>query len=186
MRGDMDRRELISDEYLEQLELYRQKKPHWGPGGANRHSIIINGLIQNNGYGSVLDYGCGNGALLDQIECSNKTGYDPGIPRFSKTPELPFDLVVSTDVLEHIEPDRLDAVLAHIAQLTRKKAYLVIHCGPAQAVLPDGRNAHLIQEPPDWWVYKLDEYFSAVDYGVRQPMPEVAPSKVWVTVYATP
>jgi hypothetical protein len=35
-------------------------------------------------------------------------------------------------------------------------------------VLPDGRNAHLIQEPPEWWLPKLLERF---DLYTFQRMP---------------
>jgi hypothetical protein len=67
----------------------------------------------------------------------------------------PSDILVCTDVLEHIEPTLLDNVLDHIERLTREVALLVISCRPANAVLPDGRNAHLIIETPDWWLEKL-------------------------------
>jgi 2-polyprenyl-3-methyl-5-hydroxy-6-metoxy-1,4-benzoquinol methylase len=67
----------------------------------------------------------------------------------------PSDVVVCTDVLEHIEPEKLDAVLDHILRLTGYFAHLVISTRPANAVLPDGRNAHLIVETPDWWLEKI-------------------------------
>ena len=36
--------------------------------------------------------------------------------------------------------------------LSRKAAFLTIATGPAKKFLPDGRNAHLIQEGPDYWL----------------------------------
>ena len=35
----------------------------------------------------------------------------------------------------------------------------VIATGPAKKILDDGRNAHLIQEGPDWWLPKLMQRF---------------------------
>ena len=50
--------------------------------------------------------------------------YDPCIPEYA-TPPSPAELVVCTDVLEHIEPDKLDAVLNDIIRLSSKGAFLV-------------------------------------------------------------
>jgi hypothetical protein len=30
-----------------------------------------------------------------------------------------------------------------------------VSCRPANAVLPDGQNAHLIIESPDWWLERI-------------------------------
>lgn len=157
---------LISDEYLKQLELLRseQYKPRWGNGG-QRHAALVRQLAGEYGVKTLLDYGCGLGMLMAELKKQGfreqMTGYDPGIPERSALPE-PADMVVSTDVLEHIEPDLLDNVLKHIRELTLKVAYLHIHTGPANTKLPDGRNAHLIQKPSQWWQDKLREYFSDV------------------------
>jgi hypothetical protein len=34
-----------------------------------------------------------------------------------------------------------------------------VHMGPALKTLPDGRNAHLIQEPVEWWLPKIMQRF---------------------------
>jgi hypothetical protein len=47
-------------------------------------------------------------------------------------------------------------VLAHLAALAGKALYLVIATRPANAVLPDGRNAHLLVRSADWWLERLD------------------------------
>jgi hypothetical protein len=86
------------------------------------------------------------------------TEYDPAIVG-KDTPPSPADLVASTDVLEHIEPESLDEVLAHIASLARVGVFLVISCRRAVARLPDGRNAHLIVESPEWWRDKLARHW---------------------------
>ncbi len=67
----------------------------------------------------------------------------------------PCDLIVCSDVLEHVEPDKIDAVLSHIFQISGMGAYVVIATRPANAILPDGRNAHLIVKPSAWWIDKI-------------------------------
>ncbi len=79
---------------------------------------------------SVLDYGCGKGTLAEAVSFEIRE-YDPAIAGKDENP-LPADLVICTDALEHIEPEYLDAVLVHIASLTRMAAFFVVHTGRAQ------------------------------------------------------
>ena len=46
-----------------------------------------------------------------------------------------------------------------ITRVTRKIGFFVIAHRPAKKTLPDGRNAHLIQEGPAWWLPKLESRF---------------------------
>jgi hypothetical protein len=39
-----------------------------------------------------------------------------------------------------------------LSELTRKVLFLSVHTGSAAKTLSDGRNAHLIQRPPEWWL----------------------------------
>lgn len=106
---------------------------------------------------SVLDFGCGKGNLVKTLKeiYPNKTiiGIDPANPEFDN-PLSKVDLILSTDVLEHIEPDFIDDTLKEIAD-NCKHTYHLISCAPAKLVLPDGRNAHLIQQSPEWWRKKF-------------------------------
>lgn len=167
---DNEAQELISNEYLAQLIEYRDKdRPNWGNGGG-KHVSRVKALIEGHGFKTVLDYGCGHGLLLRSIVSNrviapkNAQFYDPGIEEYRALPE-PAELVVSTDVLEHIEPALLGNVLAHIASLTQKLAYINVHTGPAKAILPDGRNAHLTQEPMEWWHKQLKTVYERVEHS---------------------
>lgn len=106
----------------------------------------------------LLDYGCGHACnLAKHLKADHKLqyqAYDPGVPKYSKDP-VPAQMVASIDVLEHIEPDRIDSVLDHIASLAEGLVFLSIDMKPAGKTLSDGRNAHLIQEPMEWWLPKL-------------------------------
>ena len=106
----------------------------------------------------LLDYGCGaNTSLAKGLKADHKLkyqAYDPGVPRFSREP-VPAQMVACCDVLEHVEPDKLDAVLDHIASLADGVVFLSVCTAAALKFLPDGRNAHLIIEPMLWWLPKF-------------------------------
>ena len=79
--------------------------------------------------------------------------YDP----ITSPIELPdkVDLVYSRDVLEHIEPENIDATLERLFTIGQKYQHHLIACHPAKKGLADGRNAHLIIEKPEWWRNKI-------------------------------
>jgi hypothetical protein len=84
--------------------------------------------------------------------------YDPAIPEWA-APPAPCAFVACIDVLEHIEPALLDNVLDDLKRLTLQSGFFTVHTGPAVKRLDDGRNAHLIQQPYDWWLPKLMDRF---------------------------
>jgi hypothetical protein len=84
--------------------------------------------------------------------------YDPAVPGWDEKPDSA-QLVCSIDVLEHIEPELIDNVLDDLQGLVEFFGFFTIHTGPAKKVLSDGRNAHLIQEGPEYWLPKLLERF---------------------------
>ena len=145
---------LISESYRQQqAELHATGD--YGKAGAG-FGDVVSDMLRSTKARTLLDYGCGSrkslrGALLVPIDYR---GYDPAVPAYADDPE-PADCVACIDVLEHIEPDHLGDVLDHIRSKTLKRALFSVHLGPAIKVLSDGRNAHLIQEPPAWWLPKI-------------------------------
>jgi Methyltransferase domain len=105
-----------------------------------------------------LDYGCGKSLLAKALPWPIWE-YDPAIPGKEESPRAA-DLVVCTDVLEHIEPEKLPFVLDDLRRCVKKVGYFLIHTGPAAKKLSDGRNAHLIQKSRDWWEKKLGKFFT--------------------------
>ena len=64
---------------------------------------------------------------------------------------------MSFGVLEHVEPELIEEVLAHAYSLTKTVAYHEIGTLPSKHIMPDGRPAHLIVEDKHWWQAKLEE-----------------------------
>lgn len=147
---------LISEQYRKEQEALHAKG-NYGTASL-QFGKVVSQLIDHLKAETLLDYGCGSMRnLLKVIECERDcsyAGYDPGVPEYSAEPD-PADLVCCIDVLEHIEPELLDNVLDHLRSLSAKWAYMTVHTGPARKTLTDGRNAHLIQMPPLWWLERL-------------------------------
>lgn len=158
--------QLATDYYRAQLkEAHRVKK--WGGGGYSWAEAGLKFRLQVGG-SSILDYGCGRGTfkkrMMEIDPDARVTEYDPGIEGKEASPK-PADVVVCTDVMEHIEPELVDNVLEHISKICRKGALFVIAKNAANKSLPDGRNAHLVQEGLEFWKEKIDKLeFTSLEY----------------------
>ena len=156
----------ISDEYIHQNSIVHQKSKGYG-NSANRFAKDIGDVLKHFHTVSFLDYGCGKESLIrclsrdfpHIVQRSKYGAYDPAIPHRSVKPEEQYEMVVSTDVLEHIEPEYLSAVLEEIKGYAKKGVYLNICMRPSGDILPDGRNAHLIVKDASWWRETLSKAF---------------------------
>jgi hypothetical protein len=146
---------LISEEYRALNAELHERRADYGKG-SHRALEAIRTACERYDCRTVLDYGCGKGGLRGAFPALQE--YDPAIPGKDAEP-APADLVVCMDVLEHVEPGKIDAVLDHIRRLTQKVLSFSICIIPASKTLADGRNAHILLKPSDWWVGKLQEYF---------------------------
>lgn len=145
--------DLISPFYRELLMRKHSAEKDWGRDGADHIKPAL-AYADELAAETILDYGAGKGALTEAAKPRRVSRFDPGIPECSGMPK-PCDLVVCTDVLEHVELEKLSNVLGHLRSICLKGAYLVIAMREAKHTLPDGRNAHLIVKPADWWLSKL-------------------------------
>ena len=156
LKPDVSGNTLISDEYAKtQRELHATGT--YGTA-AKAYGGLVTQIIDRMGVTHLLDYGCGSRlSLFHSISPKAKLtyqAYDPGTEDFAEEP-VPAQMVCCIDVLEHIEPEYLESVLDHLCSLTEVIAFITIHTGPAVKVLSDGRNAHLTQQPMEWWLPKL-------------------------------
>lgn len=126
---------------------------------------FLSGFIEKINPNTILDFGCGVGNLIETLKQTYPEkiikGFDPGNKNFEVFPEENFDLIISTDVLEHIEPEFLESTLKFLSTKSRF-SYHLIALAPSSVTLPDGRNAHLILENHNWWRNK----FLNLDYSV--------------------
>jgi len=151
---------VISEEYKALLSTKHATDPSWGTSGREFSRTVLR-LIQDYKPATVLDYGCGKQTLARSLPAYRICGYDPGIPGMDASP-TPMDLVVCTDVLEHIEPDCIDDVLDDLQRVTKKVLFATICVVPAYHKLPDGRNAHLIVKPLKWWLTRVMDRFKLI------------------------
>ncbi len=161
---------LISDEYRALNARLHKDNLAYGVGGG-KYAERIQEAAEKIKAVSVLDYGCGKGYLGKALPFPIWE-YDPAVPGKDAAPRAA-DLVTCLDVLEHIEPDHLDAVLSDLRRCVKQVGYFVIHTGPAAKVLADGRNAHLIQQPKDWWHKTLSHYFEVGKIDEKGPLLHV-------------
>lgn len=161
--GNMQDRTTISEAYRAQQQQLHEN-PNYGVASLS-FAPIVKQVFQNSGARSLSDYGAGKQNLLKGLQQQGVTDfeyfpYDPAFPEYGEP--KPADLVTCIDVLEHIEEDYLENVLADLSGIVRKLGFFTIHTGPAGKVLSDGRNAHLIQKPSSWWLPRLCQYFEII------------------------
>ena len=151
---------LISPDYRKEMERLNEARTF---GSAGRtFGLMVSEIVRKAGITHLLDYGCGKMLLRDVIKNPPEgfmyQAYDPGIPDLADPPS-PAEMVVCLDVLEHVEPDCVEEVLDHLEDLTQLILFATVCTGPAVKKLSDGRNAHLIQQPLEWWLPKIMERF---------------------------
>jgi hypothetical protein len=166
---------MISDTYKELNRKLHKDNEHYGVSGRKYLDVVR--PLSNHGRFTILDYGCGKATLKAALGPAYKvTNYDPCVKEYEERP-APHDIVICTDVMEHVEPEHIDNVLKDIRSLTKQVAFFSISIVPALKVLDDGRNAHISLHPIAWWKERLlqcgfeithmfDEDGTQADFGV--------------------
>ena len=162
---------LISEEYRKMQQQLHQN-PDYGVTSVE-YAPLVAQVIESTGASELLDYGAGKGRLGITLKQHIRRPltihhYDPAIPEWAARPQ-PCGFVACIDVLEHIEPVLLDNVLDDLKRLTVGVGVFTVTTAPALKVLSDGRNAHLIQQPPGWWLPKFLDRFELANFN-RIPM----------------
>lgn len=154
----MNRRDLISDGYLKLQQQMHSERTDYGISG-QKYWLEIATVMEMLGATELLDYGAGRQTLRESLPQYAVHPYDPAIAAIAGEP-APHDVVACTDVLEHIEEEKLDSVLRHIQGLSRRVVFFQVATRLASKSLPDGRNAHICIHPKEWWIPKLMQYWS--------------------------
>lgn len=164
--------QLISEAYRAQQE-HLHETTQYGTASI-QYAPLVSQIIDRLEVAHLLDYGSGKSCNLGKTlfrrgsphrpklehlienEKFKYQAYDPGVPELAGLP-VPAQMVACIDVLEHVEPECLDSVLDHLKTLAEAVIFLTVHTGPAKKTLPDGRNAHINQQPMSYWLPKLWE-----------------------------
>jgi 2-polyprenyl-3-methyl-5-hydroxy-6-metoxy-1,4-benzoquinol methylase len=174
----------ISDAYRTLNKQLHDETPGYGAKADARAPDLVK-LATKNGFKTILDYGCGKGALKPAVATMapqlTVLEYDPAIEGKETLPTEPVDMIAALDVMEHIEPEFLDSALQSMHALKPKCVFLLVSTRPATKTLADGRNAHLIVEKKEWWLPRLTAYFHqahCVEFPtsflfIGIPLPEV-------------
>lgn len=147
---------LISEEYRALNRELHYRIPAYG-NGAHKWAPKVRELANQNNTSSILDYGAGKRTLAQALPEFKLSEYDPAVPGIDTLPG-PADIVCCLDVLEHVEPDKIDYTLAYLVSLTRKVLVLSISCKLSTKMLADGRSSHILVESPEWWRNKLQAF----------------------------
>lgn len=148
-------------------ELYRQTHeayPDYFAGYSIMEYVFdIGNLIKHSNITTAIDYGCGKARAWKQYDLKllwklqEVQLFDPGVAKYAIKPTTPCDLVICTDVMEHIPEHLVDEVLTDICSLANKAVFLNISTRPASKTLVDGSNAHATVKPMHWWQNKIDK-----------------------------
>lgn len=111
---------------------------------------------------TILDYGCGKGARIEELKKIYPGiyiyGYDSAIEGKNFLPIYKADLVINFDVLEHIPEDEIEDVVKNISSIS-ENVYFNLHHALASFHLPNGENAHCTIKPIFWYYELFNKYF---------------------------
>lgn len=154
----------ITTDMISQLNMMHENKNIFAGTSLKKHISNINRIISEKDIKTALDYGCGKAKHHPDL-LVNPVKFDAGYPPYSEKPKGQYDLVICTDVMEHVEENFVSQVLVEIFYYATKHVYLHISTKKAVKTLPDGRNAHVTIKHENWWrnrVYAANTKFLGV------------------------
>ena len=156
---------LVTEYYKAELQQLHKVYKEWGHGVSVNQWKNYQSHLSRLNCTTILDYGCASGKFKSWMNKEHPEysvfEYDPGVIGKDMHPK-PADFVVCCDVLEHVEPELLDNVMAHLKSLILKGAYFMVCLVDAFTILPSNRNAHLLVKDAEWWVDKFQQYFNNI------------------------
>ena len=175
-----------SQEYHDLIDSY--KVLHQEEGKFKGISLVplvptLMSLVKENDCKTLLDYGCGKAIPYDKDRCKEVDLrhpiqklcnlksfdlYDPAYEKYSTLPNKKYDIVVCTDVLEHIAEQDIDYVLTEILSHSKKIVFLNISCQPALKHFKEGKfkgkNVHISVFDPSWWGHKIGNIWNKFNH----------------------
>jgi SAM-dependent methyltransferase len=129
-----------------------------------QHADSIGKMVRALRAKTLLDFGCGRADAYRAphnvwqawgIPRDGVTLYDPAFRRDNELPTGTFDVVVCSDVLEHVPEDEVVAFAERLASYARHGLWASVCCRPAKKKFPDGGNLHVTVRSYDWWLDKM-------------------------------
>lgn len=155
---------MISEGYRALNAQLHSDSQEYGTSG-RKYADAVRLWATDLGCASILDYGCGKSTLRRaMVDWPDFREYDPAVPGKDAKPQ-PADMVVCTDVMEHIEPQFLDEVLEDIHSLAVRGVFFVVATGPAKKVLADGTNAHKIIQDERFWLPRMLAWWEVLSFN---------------------
>ena len=175
-----------SQDYYDLIDSY--KKLHEQEGKFKGISLIplvptLMKIVKDNDCKTLLDYGCGKAIPYDKERCrevdlrnpiqelcslESFDLYDPAYEKYATLPDKKYDVVVCTDVLEHIAEQDIDYVLTEILSHSKKIVFLNISCQPALKHFKEGKfkgkNVHISVFDPSWWGHKIGNIWNKFNH----------------------
>ncbi|MFO0949164.1 MAG: hypothetical protein U1D30_25180 [Planctomycetota bacterium] len=144
---------LLGRRYLESQ--YREMHAEGAfPGNSWRYHVkVAKEYIPELASMRIVDFGCGPlggvaGEFGDKV-----ISYDPYVEQFSTPPwDQPFDVLFTTDVIEHMPLDQVDEMLARVRDSSARYLFANISIRKAFKRLPNGANAHMSVRPARFWL----------------------------------
>lgn len=165
----------ITETYRRLNAQYHREHADYGSYG-HRWAFNLQGLAHKYKAKTVLDFGCGKDTLRTALEGRLEvTSYDPAIPGKDVLPDQTFDLVVCTDVMEHVEPQFVDKTLQSIMTRMRYGGLFTISMQKTgkKALLADGTPKHRTLLDAKTW-YRKFHHYGRVEHLVPIRKQEIA------------
>lgn len=132
-----------------------------------QHADSIGKMVRLLRVKTYLDFGCGRADAYRSphklwhhlgLDRKNVTLYDPAFGRDDTLPPAgrKFDLVVCSDVLEHLPEEEVDAFIDRLFGYARHGVWSSVCCRKAKKFFPDGTNLHVTVKSFGWWFEKFE------------------------------
>jgi hypothetical protein len=160
----------MSDDFDYYLDLNQKlhKRIDYGRGHTNLDPTEARFILSGRDIITVLDYGCGKGGMVERLgQHFTVIGYDPAVPKYSFKPHGIFDAVICADVLEHIPKSLIFQTLSDIESYVHKFFIFTVCTKPSNAIMENGKNAHVTLESLDWWQSTISSILLGFDIIIQ-------------------
>lgn len=146
---------------------------------SERRVNFLEKFVRNLGPATVLDYGCGQNTATQALAKKLKFTlyrFDPAVEGLEIIPEPALagvDLIISTHVLEHLDPKEVLDVLSHMRSLSQN-ALIIVPTTKARQMLSNGENAHATVQPASWWRDQIALFYQTVQQVPAEGKTEIA------------